>query len=699
MNTSPLLRCLLALARHYERPTSAEALLAGLPAAESLTPDLFIRAAEKIDLSAELLPCQLTSATETPLVLILEEERACVVTSIDKESATVIYPEGDNSSQSVSLSELNNTYTGKALSLVPQYRFDQRVPESAPNKKHWYWQTLWQSWPLYSEVLLASFCINLFALATPLFVMNVYDRVAPNQALETLWVLAIGVAIVFSFDFLMRGLRGYFIDVAGKRADIVLARSIFAQVLNTRTAAQPKSAGGFAGHLQEFDTFRDFFTSATLATLLDLPFATLFLIVIWILGGPLVWVPLLIIPLVLLVSLLVQKPLRRVVQHAFRINAQRQATLVESLSALETIKSLGAESGFQKRWEQAVEEAASSSLKSRFLSALSVNFATFAQQMAYVGVVVYGVYLIGDGVLTVGGLIACSILTGRALAPMAQVAGLLTRYHQSVAALRALNQIMDAPVEQAADKRFLQRPALTGDIALQEVAFSYPEQASPTLQNVSLQIQAGEKVAIIGRVGSGKSTIARLLLGLYEADGGHVMLDGTDIRQLDPADLRRHIGYVPQDVALFYGTIRDNITPGMTSADDEQVLQAARIAGVDDMVKYHPQGYDMLIGERGAGLSGGQRQLVALARALLQTPPILLLDEPSSGMDNNSEQQLKIRLTPFIEDKTLVLITHRASMLTLVDRLIVLDAGKVVADGPKEQVLQQLAEGQVKVNG
>ncbi len=697
----PLLESLLIITRLHQRPQSIDSLCAGLPASDGhFTPALFIRAAQNVGFSARLRQRRLKQLPNRllPAVLLLQDGQALVLVSQTQKHCRCILPEAGEGEIDISEEELNANYSGQALLIQPQFRLDERtqaVPEL--QRGHWYWGTLWRSWAIYAEVFLASFFINLFALAAPLFVMNVYDRVVPNYALETLWALAIGAVLVFLFDFLLRSLRGYFIDMAGKQADVLLARRIFAQVLNTQSLAQPRSAGAFASHLHEFDSFRDFFTSATLTTLIDLPFAALFLFVIWMLGGNLVLIPLLTMPLVLLVGLLLQIPLRHSVQKSLKLGAQKQASLIETLNALETIKALGAESPRQKNWEQLTEAIASSSLQSRFYSALAVNFSLLAQQVSYVGVVVYGVYLIADGSLSVGGLIACTILNGRALAPLAQVATLLTRYYQSHVALKALSQVMRQPVERGAAEQFLQRDGLQGDISLEKVSFTYPNQAQAALKAVSLHIKAGEKVAIIGRIGSGKSTIARLLLGLYQTQSGNILLDGIDSRQIDPAEKRRNMGYMPQDLHLFFGTVKDNIRFAAPQVEDASLLRAAQIAGVEDMLKRHPAGLDCPVGERGEGLSGGQRQLVALARALLLDPPILLFDEPSNAMDNHAEEQFKTRLLPYLQHKTLILITHRASLLSLVDRIVVLDQGKVVADGKKQQVLEALAQGRVKL--
>jgi ATP-binding cassette subfamily C protein LapB len=698
----PLLGCLLTLCRIQHNPSTVDALTAGLPLVNNrLTPELFIRAARRSGMSAKVLrrPVDKISNLVLPAVLLLDGGRACILDEISNSNgARLLFPESGDGMKSVPLEELAADYTGYAIFVQKSYRFDKRVKEAVLTRpQHWFRDTFMESWPIYGEVLLAALLINLFALASPLFIMNVYDRVVPNHAIETLWVLGIGVIIVFCFDLLMRTLRGYFLDVAGKRADIILSAIVFERVLGIKMSARPSSVGAYANNLHEFDSFREFFTSATLTTLVDLPFVLLFILIIWLIGGPLALVPLTVLPLSLLAGFAIQRALAGKVDDLLRHSSQKQATLIEVLTGLETVKSLGAEGATQRRWEQLSGTIAQLGLKTRFLSSSAINITQFLQQIATVAVVILGVYLIAAGELSMGGLIAATILTGRALAPLAQLAGTLTRYHQARTAYASTDAIMNAPVERPADKEFLDRPVIKGHIEFRNVMFAYPGQPIDALESVSFSIKPGEHTAIIGRIGSGKSTIERIILGLYEPDSGSVLIDGTDIRQLDPADLRRNIGYVPQDTYLFYGTVKDNILLGSPHADDNTVLEAATIAGVTDFVNRHPSGFDLQVGERGEQLSGGQRQSIAVARALLRDPPVLVMDEPSNAMDNSTEDQFKQRFSQWSTDKTLVLVTHRASLLSLVDRIIVMDSGRVIADGPKDNVLDALKQGRIKV--
>jgi ATP-binding cassette subfamily C protein LapB len=698
----PLLSCLVTLAGLLQRPISAEALKAGLPhAGERFSPELAVRAAERAGIGARITRRPKLRAilpVTLPCILLLKDGNACVLLGyLGAARAEVVVPEGGTAKKVVDLDELQSQYTGYALFARPEFKFDQRASDiRLAQPRAWFWGTLAKFWPIYSHVLLASALINCFALASPLFIMNVYDRVVPNNAIETLWVLALGVVTVFVFEFVMRNLRTYFVDVAGKNADVIIASRLLEQLMSMKLSSKGASTGAMANNLREFESLREFFTSGTVVALVDLPFIFLFIGVIWLVAGPVAVIPLLVVPAVIVVGVIMQFPLRGVIEKTHRESTQKHALLVETIDGLETIKAAAAEGRIQRAWERFVGLTAESSGKARFISGVATTFAQVSIQLSTVAVIVYGVYLIADGRITMGALIAATILTGRSLAPLGSIAAMLTRLQQSRVALGSLDAIMKAPVERPQDKSFLHRPSLSGQIEFQQVCFSYPGQESHALEGVSFKAEAGERIGILGRIGSGKSTIARLMIGLYEPSAGAVLMDGTDIRQIDPADLRRNVGYVSQDNYLFFGTVRDNIAFGAPHLDDQAIMRAAQVAGVSDFLRSHPHGFDLQVGERGMSLSGGQRQAIVIARALLLDPPMVLLDEPTSNMDNSTEMVFKKRLSELLPGKTLLLVTHRSSLLSLIDRLIIIDGGKIVADGPKDEVLSALKQGQIR---
>jgi ATP-binding cassette subfamily C protein LapB len=552
---------------------------------------------------------------------------------------------------------------------------------------------------LYGQVALAAVLVNLFGLATSLFSMTVYNRIVPNNAIDSLIALTIGVGIVLVFDFILKTLRGYFIDIAGQRIDREVGNAIFARMLSMRLEDRRGSSGAFAGLLREFEALRDFFASATLAAIVDVPFIILFLFVIWAIGGPLVIVPLVMVPLVIAVGYLSQPALARLAAQGMGQGMSKQGVLVEAISGLETVKSSQAGPLLARRWSTAVDDHALTGLRQRLVSALTINVASSVQNLCYVGVVVYGVYLIADRQLTMGALIACSILSGRCVAPLGQIAGLMTRLSHTRSAYAQLDALMSGNNEAKADTHYLRRGRIAGEIEFRSVSFRYPSTgmsgaaAAKALDDVSFKIAPGERVAILGRVGSGKSTIARLILGLYAPTEGMVLVDGADVRQLHPDDLRRNIGAVLQDFFLLTGSVRENITLGDSSIDDAAVLRAAKLSGTHDFIGQMAGGYDIRLADRGEGLSGGQRQSIALARALARDNPVVLLDEPTSAMDIQSEKALIARLDVELAGRTLLLVTHRQSMLKLVDRIIILDRGRIAGQGPRDDVLKSLAVG------
>lgn len=700
LHVDPLLECLTRLTRLHGNPWTAEALGAGLPRTDHLLPpSQFARAAARAGLKARVLRQSPDSIDPRllPAVLLMHNRRAGLLMGrSDNGQYRICLPEAIDTPVELSGEALAAQLTGVVIIVQPLFRFDSRTPEIRKLRgEHWFWSAMFGNWRLYRDVMAAALLVNIFALVMPLFSMNVYDRVVPNKAIETLWVLSIGALLILTFDFSLRTVRAFIIDVASKRVDVVLSARIMERVLGVQLSSRPISVGSFAANLRAFEGVRDFIASATVTALIDLPFVFIFLLV-------LLWIsPWLIIPtvigmlMVVLAALFTQGKMHELTETTYRASAQRNAGLIESLVGLETIKTLGAESEMQRRWERATLFIAQVSARTRLLSSSTMNFAQSVQQAVNIFTIIVGVYLLNENDVSMGGVIAGSMISGRALAPLGQVAGLMMQFQHARTGLTSVDSQMSLPVERPEENAFLHRPHLRGEIEFKEVSFGYPGTETKALRKASFRIKAGEKVGIIGRIGSGKTTIEKLILSLYAPTEGAVLVDGVDVRQIDPAELRRAIGFVPQDVTLFFGSLKQNIMMGSPLASDAAVLAAADLAGVTEFANAHPQGFDMLIGERGESLSGGQRQAVAIARALLSDPPIMLLDEPTSSMDHQSEEQLKQRLRSYAAARTMILVTHRTSLLELVDRLIVIDNGSVVADGPKAQVVEALQHGRI----
>ncbi|WP_299689890.1 type I secretion system permease/ATPase [uncultured Vibrio sp.] len=701
----PLLNSLIYVSRYYGLANSPEALINGLPLSDGkLTPFLFPRSAERAGLVAKENRSDLESIPHLilPAVLLLKQGEACVLNSIDieKQEAEIITAESGMVPINIPMAELKAQFIGRYFLVKKQFRYDERSPEVLKTRKgHWFWSTIWESKNIYRDVLIASILINVFAIAAPMFTRLVYDKVVPNLAFETLWVLASGIFVVFLFDLLLKLMRSYFIDVAGKKSDILISSKLFSKVLGIRMEAKPASVGAFAKNLQEFESIREFFTSATIGSLIDLPFAIMFLALIWLMAGNLVLVPVVGVVVLIIYALLIQGPLRRTIEEGSRLASQKYANLIESLAGLETVKLFSAQSQFQFRWEEAVAHMANWNIKSRRITDSIQNTAGFVQQSTNIGMIIFGVYLIAEGELTMGGLIAATMLSGRAIGPLVQLSLLSTRYNQAKSSMTLIEQVMSMPDEQEEGKRYIHRPIIQGHIELDKVTFHYPDSPVASVRDLSLTITPGEKVAIIGRIGSGKTTLERLIMGLYKPTEGHVRVDDTDMEQLHHVDVRRNIGCVPQDSNLFYGSVRDNITLGHPLVDDRDVMDAANRAGVTTFTQQDPAGLERQVGEGGGLLSGGQRQAVAIARAFLGRPPVLLMDEPTSAMDNRSEMHIKHQLNQLLPSETLILITHKTSMLDVVDRVIVMEKGSIIADGPKNQVLSDLKQGRVRAAG
>ncbi len=704
-----LLETLIVFSKRYAKPISMETLIAGLPhpptkdkpnmLSLSQAEALFIRSAKRAGFNSTLVAKELFEILDLhlPAILLLHKGQSCILEALssDGKMAKVIYA-GDRSLEEwIDIDKLASNYTGYLFLLKKEIPHQEGATFAwIHRQKHWFWDTIKLSLPIYKDVLLASLLVNLFVLATPLFSRNVYDRVIPNNAVETLMVFAIGVIFVYILDAFLKYFRSYMLEIAAKKSDVIMSSIIFERVMDMHFSEFPRSVGSFASNLKEFDSIRNFLTNATLALLIDLPFAILFLIVIAYIAGAIVWVPIITISIILAYALFIRKPLKKSIESTYEAQARKNGILIEALHNLETIKAHNLAGGIQWHWEESVAEIARKSLRSRMLSSSIPTITSFLVQLNNVLIIIVGVYMIKDLELTMGSLIAVTILASRAVAPMGQVATLLSNYSDAKTAYENIDRIVNLPVERLSEKSFIHRQEFKGKIEFKNVTFTYPNSEVPALKDVSFVIEAGEKVGIIGRIGSGKSTIEKLILKLYKPDEGKILIDDIDIAQIDPAQLRSFIGYVGQDVGLFQGTLKDNISNRSPNIDDDLILRVAKMAGVDSFARRHPKGYNMPIGERGQGLSGGQRQSIAIARALISEAPIMLLDEPTNSLDQVSENQILQALIPALKEKTILMVTQKFALLHLTPRVIVMHEGRVYLDGDRDKILKMLSKGE-----
>jgi len=707
----PILECLVIFTKLYNRPFSADALVADLPVEPGrLTPKLFSlkdgasksafsRAAKRAGFSSKLVNYSFKDISPLllPIIIILRgeegQENACIVTEIsrDRTHVKIILPDVEDGENWVRTEVLEEEYINFTFLLKPEQHYkDAHKRILKHEKNHWFWGTLSYSKKIYTDVIVASFLINLFVMATPIFTLNIYDRVVPNNAIDTMWVFATGIIVLYIFDMVLKFLRSYFLENAAKKSDIIMSSIIFEQIMNLKMASRPASVGSFASNVKDFDSIRGFFTASSVATMIDLPFTVIFLFIIYILGGWIVMIPIMSAFFILLYSLIIRKPMQESIESTYEASARKNAVLIESLTALETIKALGVSGQSQWKWEEATGNVAQLGLKSKILSNSISTFVNFVVQINTVAMIIGGVYAIGAKELSMGGLIAVVMLGSRMLSPLAQIASLISNFQQTKTAYEAINSIMQLDVEREDAKKFVQRPSFSGKIEFQNVSFTYPQTEKKVLDNISFTINPLESVGIIGTNGSGKTSIEKLILGLYEPDEGSILLDGIDIKQIDPADLRAGISYVPQEAMLFKGTLKDNIIVRSPDASDEAILRVSQLSGTKRFVDIHPMGFDMPVGERGDGLSGGQKQSISIARAFINPSPIVLLDEPTNSMDSTSESSFINAMKAYKKECTMILISHKNSLLNITDRLILLEQGKIIIDGTRTQVVAQL---------
>jgi ATP-binding cassette subfamily C protein LapB len=672
-----------------------------MPLAGALGPDQAVRAMREAGFNAGLVQRKIAEIHSLllPAVLLLRNGDACIVVKrLSAEAYEVVMPGPESHTCKASEAELAGEYTGIAFVASPKVQAPNAEHNEAlrdPNS-HWLWGTMRRFIPYYRSSLLAALLSNVLMMVTGLVTSVVYDKVIPHQAFVTLWALATGAALALVFDLVARQLRTHLIDAAGKKADLIIGSMLFRQTLGVRMEHRPASAGSYAHHLAQIELVRDFFAGATLSAVSDLPFIALFVAMVFIIGGPLGWVIVLAIPLILGLAWAIQGSLRRSMAANMHHQADLQGMLVEAVEGIEDLKAAGAQGQFLRRYEDATAAAADSALRARALSGLTNNISAAAQQAITLVMLVWGVYLIKEGAVSGGALIGAVMFAGRAIAPLGSVVSLATRYQGARAAMVALDQMMALPVEREHGKSYIANHRVTGKLALNDLSFAYPatggDAAAPkVLKGINLKFEPGERVVILGRIGSGKSTILRLLAGLYQPTEGMVEADGIDLRQIDPADFRAKVGFVSQEPRLFNGTLRENVMLGRATVDPARLAEVARVTGLDRVVASHPQGWELSVGEMGGLLSGGQRQLVALARCLATQPQILLMDEPTSSMDAQSEVMFLRQLNEAAGKRTLIMVTHRPAVLELAQRVIVVDGGRIVLDGPKAQVLAALS--------
>lgn len=681
---------LVMLCRQLGCPTSVAELGDGLALEQGCLPlELVPRALRRAGVSARVIEADIEALSEEllPALLCFEDGHSVVLVAYQGDEAILLTPESDGGQVHMPLARLHARHSGTTVVARPAYHPDERAGDFAREREeHWFKGPLKRRWKTFGEVGVAAMMANLLAISTALFAMQVYDRVVPNEAFETLWILASGVALAVLMEFVLRCLRGHLLDVTGKGLDLQLSSLLFERVMQMRLSAKPASTGAFSSQIREFESVREFFTSSTIGAISDMPFVLLFLGVIFYIGGPVVWVPIGAVVLMVLPGLLAQGRLARLSRQNLREGAVRQGVLLESVEHLETVKATRAEGRNLRLWESLSGDLSEAGVRLRSLSVMLGYGATMVQQLCYVGVVLVGVYQISAGNMTIGALIACTILTSRTVAPMTQVAGILARWQHVKVAMEGLDELMDAPVERPPGRDFARKPRLHGHYRLEDVVHRYREDGPAALNLKALEVGAGEHVALLGGNGAGKSTLLRLMAGLTEAGSGRILLDDVGLGQIEPVDRRQAIGYLPQDIALFYGTLRDNLTLDGTAHDDEELLEALDAVGLGAFVRGHTLGLDLPI-LSSTSVSGGQRQAIGLARLLLQDPRIVLMDEPTAAFDQTNEQHVIRYLKHWLEGRTLVVSTHKRALLSLVERAVVLRDGAIVMDGPRDNVV------------
>ena len=695
MNYQPYLQAILLIAKHYRIETSEERIRLQMDWAGASAADEVVKTiARQIGLSVRKskFSKEMLNPWRLPVIVVFKDGQVGVVDQADVDHNVSIQMSGDQGlAQSFVASdlqhEIESVYILRPEKSVADARIDEYIK---PYESSWFWSIVLRDWKRYIDIMFASLIANILALATIIFSMQVYDRVVPSQSIPTLWVLAGGVLIAAIFEFVLRVARIYLSDIIGKRADLRISDRVFGHALRIKNSERSKSTGTFISQIRELEGVRELVTSTTISAIADLPFFFLFLVIFWIIGGNLFWVMVLVVPLMIIPAILAQRPLAKLAREGMRESSIRNAILVESVQGIEDIKLLRAESRFQNLWNHMNEMSADISMKQRKIVGVMTAWTQKVQGLTYALVVLVGCFAVISGEMTTGALVACSILSSRMLAPIAQITGVLGRLQQAKVAKSSLDELMKKPVDQPDRAHLIHRSVLLGDYQLNGTLFKYnQDDAKPNLAIAQLAIRAGEKIAILGRNGAGKSTLLQLLSGMQMPQQGNIYLDGLDLSLIDPADIRRDTGLLNQSAHLFYGTIRENLTLGAPLASDDDLIQALKMTGAWSFVQDKKEGLDHLVLEGGLGFSGGQRQALLLSRLLIRQPNIVLLDEPTASIDDVAEKQFIDHLMNWMGHRTLIVATHRRAVLALVDRIIVMNEGKIVMDGPRDQILSQ----------
>ncbi len=703
-----VINALMAIVEIYHLDISRDYVLSGLPVDPEKPKlfdsnpkhahSLFTRAAEKAGFKSRLTKKALRKIPSEllPCILLLGDDRACILLDFDKdmEYAQILIPGKVKYEGWISIEDLEQEYIGSLFLLKREFSFDldEKLEEMRENteSKHWFWSTIARTKKIYIDILIGSFLINFFVLALPLYLRNIYDRVIPNSAIDTMWVLTFAIITIFILEALLKFLRSYFMEIAAKKSDVIMSSMIFERVLDMKLNDQTASLGKFSNKLKQYGNIRNFFTSSVVTTLIDIPFAVIFLIVIYWIAGDIVYIPIITIVLVVIYALLMKNTIRKSIVDTNKASALKDSILFESLNAIETLKAFNYSSVMQWKMEDAIGNIAQKSLKSRILSSSITTVTTFMIRIQTVAVIVASVYMIHKGELSTGSLLVAYILSSRAVNPVGKLVALILQYNKAKSGFKAVDELMNMPLEHPKDKAFITAKNIEGKIEFIGVDFAYPEANQNILRNISFKIEPGEHVAIMGKMGSGKSTLVNLLMGFYTPKQGMILIDDVEIEQYALAQYRNEIAYVPQEVVLIQGRVHENIALKHPGIDSHTIVEAAKTSGAIHYINQNPEGFNMKIKERGHNISGGQRQSIGIARAFLDDYSIALLDEPTSHLDEDSERIAIEGIQKKIAGKTALIITHKNSLLTLVDRIIWLNNGRIVHDGKKEEVLQAL---------